>query len=103
MKVLFAVAAAAIALLTTAPLAFALELQTSHPSADAADQAPDADVVRKNLTEPRPAIPGMTTLGTTKLGNTTIHFGASRSSGAVGGNDWFLDSPAARTVPSQRE
>ena len=103
MKVLFAVAAAAIALLTTAPLALALELQTSHPPAADADQAPDADAARKNLTEPRPTIPGMTTLGTTKLGNTTIHFGASRSPGAYSGNDWFLDGPAARTVPSQRE
>ena len=103
MKLCFAVAAAAIALLTSTPLAFALELQTSHPPAADVDQAPDADAVRKNLTEPRPAIPGMTTLGTTKLGNTTIHFGASRSPGTIGGNDWFLDSPAARTVPSQRE
>ena len=98
-------ALAAILVLTSAPFAAALELQgrTKVPGSD--DPVPDPNDVlqRQNLSDRQAATHGMTSLGTAKLGNTTIHFGASHP--GMFDRDYnspFLDSPAARTVPSQR-
>jgi hypothetical protein len=107
MKASFAAAAAiALAFLSTAPLARAFEVQgrsSVPPAAD--DPAPNPDDLRQrqNWSDRQAVTRGMTSLGTTKLGNTTIHFGASRP-GFFERNDNspFLESPAARTVPSQR-
>ena len=106
MKRWFALAAvAALLVLASAPLAAALELQgrTKVPGAD--DTVPDPNDVlqRQNLSDRQAVTHGMTPLGTAQIGNTTIHFGASRS--GMFDRDYnspFLDSPAARTVPSQR-
>jgi hypothetical protein len=106
MKACFALAAvAAILVLASAPLAAALELQgrTKVPGAD--DPAPDPnDVLQKqNLSDRQAVTRGMTSLGSAKLGNTTIHFGASHPGMFDRNvNSPFLDNPAARTVPSQR-
>jgi hypothetical protein len=99
--------AAAIVFLMTAPLAAAFQLQgRDGPSATSDDRAPSPDdpaYVKQNLSDRQAVTRGMTSLGSTKLGNTTIHFGASRPGMFDGnGNSPFLDNPAARTVPSQR-
>ena len=99
-------AAAALIVLMTAPFAAALELQgrsTVPATGDDPVTNPDDVQQKQNLSDRRAVTRGMTSLGTTKLGNTTIHFGASRP-GMFGGNyeSPFLDNPAARTVPSQR-
>ena len=105
MKMSFAIiAAAATVFLGAAPFAAALELQgrgTVPPAGDDRAAGPDDVWTRQTLSDRQAATRGMTTLGTTKLGNTTIHFGASRP-GMFDRNDTFLESPAARTVPSQR-
>lgn len=90
--------AAAIALLAAIPVASALTLQTSKSPAD--DDAPinDPGTTHQNLRSQPAEDNGYTT----KLGGTTLHFGISQPhGGASGGNNWFLDSPASRTVPSQ--
>ena len=105
MKTWFALAAAAILVLASAPFAAALELQGRSTVPGTDDPAPDPhDVLqRQNLSDRQAVTRGMTSLGTAKVGNTTIHFGASRP-GMFDRNDNspFLDNPAARTVPSQR-
>jgi hypothetical protein len=98
-------ALAAILVLTSAPFAAALELQgrTRVPGAD--DPVPDPNDVlqRQNLSDRQAVTRGMTSLGTAKIGNTTIHFGASNPGMFDRNyNSPFLDNPAARTVPSQR-
>jgi hypothetical protein len=106
MKAWFARAAlAAILFLMSAPFAAALELQgrTTVPGAD--DPVPDPNDVlqRQNLSDRQAVTRGMTSLGTAKIGNTTIHFGASNPGMFDRNyNSPFLDNPAARTVPSQR-
>ena len=92
-------AAIALAFLAAAPVASALTLQTNNDNA-AVDgpRVADPDTVRQNLQGQRTEGSGVTT----HLGNTTVHFGISHGNGgAYGGNNWFLDSPASRTVPSQ--
>jgi hypothetical protein len=107
MKASFALAAAAaLGCLITAPVAAAFEVQGRSTVPEAGgDRAPGPDDVRQQqyLSDQQAATRGMTSLGATKLGNTTIHFGASRP-GMFGGssNSPFLESPAARTVPSQQ-
>jgi hypothetical protein len=108
MKATFPVAvAAAIAFLVTAPLAAAFQVQGHDgPPATSDDQAAGPDqpaYAKQNLSDRQAVTRGMTSLGTTKLGNTTIHFGASRPGMFdSNSNSPFLDNPAARTVPSQR-
>jgi hypothetical protein len=106
MKTWLALAAvAAMLVLTGAPLAAALELQGRSTVPGAADPPPDPNDVlqRQNLSDRAAVTRGMTSLGTAKLGNTTIHFGASRPGMFDRNyNSPFLDNPAARTVPSQR-
>jgi len=96
---------AAILVLTSAPFAAALELQGRSTVPGAADPPPDPNDVlqRQNLSDRQAVTRGMTSLGSAKVGNTTIHFGASRP-GMFDRNyeSPFLDNPAARTVPSQR-
>lgn len=88
--------------LTSAPFAAAFEVQgRSTVPATSGDRVPEPDEAKRNLSDQQAVTRGMTSLGTTKLGNTTIHFGASRP-GMFERNDLFLESPAARTVPSQR-
>lgn len=90
--------AAAIAFLAAAPVASALTLQTNSPSATDDPRVADPDDVRQNLRNQPTNDGGYTT----KLGGATLHFGISHpNGGASGGNNWFLDSPASRTVPSQ--
>ena len=104
MKASFAiVAAAATIFLSAAPFAAAVEVQGRSTVPAAGDPAPDPNdlIQRQNLSDRQAATRGMTSLGTTRLGNTTIHFGASRP-GMFERNGAFLESPAARTVPSQR-
>jgi hypothetical protein len=106
MKAWFARAAlAAILFLMSAPFAAALELQGRTTVPGAGDPVPDPNDVlqRQNLSDRQAVTRGMTSLGTAKIGNTTIHFGASRPGMFDRNyNSPFLDSPAARTVPSQR-
>jgi hypothetical protein len=103
MKASFAAAlAAAMVFLIATPFAAAFEVQgRSTVPATSGDRVPEPDEVKRNLSDQQAVTRGMISLGTTKLGNTTIHFGASRP-GMVERNDLFLESPAARTVPSQR-
>ncbi len=97
-------AALVVALLAAAPAASALTLQTSRN--------PDG----MNLTDPDSNAPvnpqGRSFLsqqsedsGTTMhIGGATLHFGVSNgAASSYGGNQWFLDSPASRTVPSQMQ
>ena len=106
MKTWLALAAvAALLVLTSAPFAAALELQGRSTVPGAGDPAPDPNDVlqRQNLSDRQMVTRGMTSLGTAKIGNTTIHFGASRPGMFDQNyNSPFLDNPAARTVPSQR-
>ena len=102
---LAAVAAAALIVLMTVPFAAALELQGRTKAPGAEDAVPDPNDVlqRQNLSDRQAVTHGMTPLGTAKLGNTTIHFGASHPGMFDRNyNSPFLDNPAARTVPSQR-
>lgn len=88
----------AIALLAAMPAASALTLQTNTSPADDGSRVTDPDDVRQNL-QSQPTNDGGYT---TKIGGTTLHFGVSQpDGGASAGNNWFLDSPASRTVPSQ--
>lgn len=96
---------AAILFLTSAPFAAALELQGRTKAPGAEDAVPDPNDVlqRQNLSDRQAVTHGMTPLGTAKIGNTTIHFGASHPGMFDRNyNSPFLDNPAARTVPSQR-
>ncbi len=97
MRLLLSILAAAIAFFAAAPVASALTLQTNRSAADDAQVADPNDV--------RPHLQGqqMNDNGwTTKIGNTTLHIGVSQGGrGDYGGNNWFLESPASRTVPSQ--
>lgn len=106
MKASFAAAAAAAMVLFTAPFAAAFQVQgRSAVPAASGDQVPDPDdvVQKQNLSDQQNVTRGMTSLGTTRFGNTTIHFGASRPGMFDRNqNELFLESPAARTVPSQR-
>ena len=109
MKTLFpATMAAAVAWVMSAPLALAFQIQghDGPPAAIGDDDAVSPDMpayTRQNLSDRQAVTRGMTSLGTAKLGNTTIHFGASRPGLFDGNNNSpFLDNPAARTVPSQR-
>lgn len=106
MKTGFALAAvAATLLLTSAHVAAALELQGRSKVPGADDPLPDPnDVLQRQTLSDRQAVTrGMTSLGTARIGNTTIHFGASNPGMFDRNyNSPFLDSPAARTVPSQR-
>ena len=107
MRTWFTLAAvAAILLLTSTHFAAALELQGRSTVPGAADPVPDPNDVlqRQNLSDRQAVTRGMTSLGTAKIGNTIIHFGASHPGMFDRNyNSPFLDSPAARTVPSQRQ
>jgi hypothetical protein len=98
--------ASAIALFAGVPFAQAFQIQGNGgppASPDPATNPDDPDYARQNLSDREAATRGMTSLGTTRLGNTTIHFGASRPGMLEGNsNNLFLDNPAARSVPSQR-
>jgi len=98
--------AAAIAFLMTAPVAAAFQVEGKDGPPAAGDNAAAPNVPayeKQNLSDRQAVTRGMTSLGTTKLGNTTIHFGASRPGMFERNNNSpFLDNPAARTVPSQR-
>lgn len=96
-------AAVALAFLAAAPVASALTLQTNNDN---------AAVNGSRVAEPDDVGPNMNLRGqqsqsdsngyTAHIGNSTVHFGMSRGGGASdGSNQWFLDSPASRTVPSQ--
>jgi len=104
------IGAAVVALLATGPSAFAF--QFVNP-----DTNPDGSST-KFSTEPdqQPSPPpnhrfqfndgGNSSAGTLKFGNTTLQFGVSGGNGSNYGpspaiQDKFLQSPAARTVPSQ--
>ena len=96
-------AVAAILIVAASPDAKAFMVQSSK-SVDSATGArvADPDDVQQDFAH-RWASSRTTTLGTQTIGNTTLRFGMSQSDdGAFGGNNWFLESPAARTVPSQR-
>ena len=100
MRAPLTIAAAALALLTGAPGASALTLQTQsdHTTLDTTvPNDPPSPVMRQNLRGQPAEDQGVTT----HIGNSTVHFGMSRGSEPSGGNQWFLDSPASRTVPSQ--
>jgi len=100
MRLPWSLSAAAIAFLALAPVASALTLQTSPPPAADDGQVPDPHDVRQNLRGQPAEDNGVTT----KIGGATLHFGMSqRNGGDFGGNNWFLDSPASRTVPSQAQ
>jgi hypothetical protein len=102
---LAAAAVVAMVFLIAAPFAAAFEVQgRSTVPAAGGDRVPDPDDARQqqNLSDQQAVTRGMTSLGTTKLGNTTIHFGASRPGMFDRNDSLFLESPAARTVPSQR-
>lgn len=96
---------AAILLVAASPDAKAFMVQSSK-GVDAATGArvADPDDVQRDFSH-RWTDSG-TTLGTQTIGNSTLRFGMSRSDGGPFGgdnnNNWFLESPAARTVPSQR-
>jgi hypothetical protein len=99
MRLSLSLSAAVIGFFALAPVASALTLQTTPPPAADNGQVPDPNDVRPHLQGQPTEDSGLTT----KIGNSTLHFGVSGRSGAdYGGNQWFLDSPAARTVPSQR-
>jgi hypothetical protein len=88
----------AVALLAAMPAASALTIQTNTSSSVDGPRVADPDDVRQNLRDQPTNDGGYTT----KIGGTTLHFGISQpNGGASGGNNWFLDSPASRTVPSQ--
>jgi hypothetical protein len=98
MRLSLSISAAAIAFFALAPIASALTLQTAPPPAAGDGQVPDPNDVRPHLQGQPREDSGVTT----KIGNSTFHFGMSSRSGAdYGGNSLFLDSPASRTVPSQ--
>jgi hypothetical protein len=96
-------AVVAIGFLSAAPFAAAFTVQNSSsvPAADAPRVA-DPDDVRQNL-QNQPLTGNATTFGT-HVGNTQLRFGVTHpyGSSAPNGNSWFLESPAVRTVPSQR-
>jgi hypothetical protein len=103
MKALSTVAlTVALAFLATAPLASALTLQTQPDTSAAggnAAQPYSPDRTQQNL---RGTLPPEDNGLTTHIGNSTLHFGVTHGAGSNdGGNQWFLDSPASRTVPSQ--
>jgi hypothetical protein len=89
----------ALALLATAPAASALTLQTSKSPADDADLSDPNSLPQNNLTNQRSEDSG----STFHIGNSTLHFGISNGANTnnYGGNQWFLESPASRMVPSQ--
>jgi hypothetical protein len=91
-----------IGFLSAAPFAAAFTVQNSSsvPAADAPRVA-DPDDVRQNL-QNQPLTGNSTTFGT-QVGNTRLRFGVTQPyDSAPNGNNWFLESPAVRTVPSQR-
>lgn len=97
--------AAALSLLAAAPDADAFMIQgSSSAAAINGPRVADPDDMQRNLTQSWTG--GETTpLGTYGIGSSTLHFGMSQyGAGAFrdNGSNWFLESPAARTVPSQR-
>jgi hypothetical protein len=104
-------AALILGLLAVAPAASALTLQTSR---NPDDSSSDSSSGGANLTDPDSALPHFGSPSylsqqsedsgsTFHIGGGTVHFGVSGGAGGAqpGGNQWFLDSPASRTVPSQ--
>lgn len=91
--------AALLALFAAAPAALALTLQTNNSPAGEDTSVTNPNDVRPHLQGQPAEQSGITT----KIGSSTFHFGVSRGTGMSGGggNNWFLDSPASRTVPSQ--
>lgn len=91
----------AVALLAAAPMASALTIQTNRNPSDGANLS-DPDNNAQNLTGQRSGDGG----STMHIGGATVHFGVTNGPGmSYGGarNNWFLDSPASRTVPSQAQ
>jgi hypothetical protein len=92
------------ALLVGAPAASALTLQTQKSQTDGANLSdPDSNPP----INPRGPLNFQTEQGSSSgttfhIGSSTLHIGVTGGPGAEpGGNQWFLDSPASRTVPSQ--
>lgn len=87
------------ALLVTQPMASALTIQTARDPADSANLSDPGSSPHNFQGQP------LEDNGSTMhIGGATLHFGVSNGPGASyggGANNWFLDSPASRTVPSQ--
>jgi hypothetical protein len=96
-------AALVAALLAAAPAASALTLQTSKNPTDGADLSDPDSGTPKNPQSPSFLNQRLEDNGTSmRIGNGTLHFGVTNGANSnYGGNQWFLDSPASRTVPSQ--
>jgi hypothetical protein len=105
-------AALILGLLAVVPAASALTLQTSKNPEDSSDSSSNSGGA--NLTDPESGLPAH--IGSPNylsqqtedsgssfhIGGATVHFGMSGGAGGQpGGNQWFLDSPASRNVPSQ--
>jgi hypothetical protein len=95
-------------LLAVAPAASALTLQTSRDPNDSGSPAnlsdPDDAALPQHFGSPSYLNQQSGNSGSTfHIGGATVHFGMSGGDGGsqYGGNQWFLDSPASRTVPSQ--
>lgn len=93
----------ALAVLAVAPAASALTLQTSRNPDSANLTDPDDNVPLNPRSPLNMQSQGSEDTGSTfHIGNSTLHFGISNGASAnPGANQWFLDSPASRTVPSQ--
>ena len=87
-----------------APSAFAFQFVNPDTNADGTTQFTDPDQHTQNLSNRYGS--GDSSTGTLKFGNSTLRFGMSGGNGSNYGpspaiQERFLQSPAARTVPSQ--
>jgi hypothetical protein len=83
-----------------APAAFAFQLVPADTNTDGSAKFTDPDQKTENLANRYQSGNGT---GTLKFGNATLQFGMSGSNNgsSPASQDRFLQSPAARTVPSQ--